>query len=81
VAELVDATGLGPVGCKPLEVRVLSPAYLNKVILAAVRVQDQSVVMVETKKLCCSEDRTWGGSAGNKYVSVVEEGSCRCLAG
>jgi hypothetical protein len=44
-------------------------------------VQDQSVVMVETKKLCCSEDRTWGGSAGNKYVSVVEEGSCRCLAG
>jgi hypothetical protein len=28
VAELVDATGLGPVGRKPLEVRVLSPALL-----------------------------------------------------
>ena len=27
VAELADATGLGPVGRKPLEVRVLSPAY------------------------------------------------------
>ena len=26
VAELADATGLGPVGRKPLEVRVLSPA-------------------------------------------------------
>jgi hypothetical protein len=28
VAELVDATGLGPVGRKPLEVRVLSPALI-----------------------------------------------------
>jgi acyl-CoA thioester hydrolase len=27
VAELADATGLGPVGRKPLEVRLLSPAY------------------------------------------------------
>ncbi len=27
VAELADATGLGPVGRKPLEVRVLSPAF------------------------------------------------------
>ena len=28
VAELADATGLGPVGRKPLEVRVLSPPFL-----------------------------------------------------
>jgi N-acetylneuraminic acid mutarotase len=35
VAELADATGLGPVGRKPLEVRVLSPALA---VLAAVAV-------------------------------------------
>ena len=28
MAELADATGLGPVGRKPLEVRVLSPALM-----------------------------------------------------
>jgi hypothetical protein len=34
VAELVDATGLGPVGRKPLEVRVLSPALAVVAVLA-----------------------------------------------
>ena len=30
VAELVDAAGLGPVGLRPLEVRVLSPAWFAR---------------------------------------------------
>src|SRR5919198_150818 len=35
VAELVDAAGLGPVGRKPLEVRVLSPALTSESPLAS----------------------------------------------
>ena len=38
MAELVDATGLGPVGRKPLEVRVLSPALLAFRLLVALAV-------------------------------------------
>src|SRR3954464_14708791 len=38
VAELVDATGLGPVGRKSLEVRVLSPALGRLVSVRAVKV-------------------------------------------
>src|SRR5919202_319679 len=34
VAKLVDATGLGPVGRKPLEVRVLSPALAGLALVA-----------------------------------------------
>ena len=35
MAELANATGLGPVGRKPLEVRVLSPALVGAVLLLA----------------------------------------------
>src|SRR5436305_4980379 len=35
VAELANATGLGPVGRKPLEVRVLSPALAVVVLFSA----------------------------------------------
>jgi hypothetical protein len=31
VAELADAAGLGPVGRKPLEVQILSPALLSRI--------------------------------------------------
>ena len=39
MAELANATGLGPVGRKPLEVRVLSPALVLAVLLLAASAQ------------------------------------------